>query len=73
MNLFDEHEIDAEELYREWFARYPEIPNPSDVNRREKYDYMIEIGWEGCKAMHRARKASARFAKVDYFNDSITG
>ena len=62
----------AKELYGEWFRRNPNLANPSDVNHKEKYDYMCEIGWENLRVMQNARKRGLAFTLRDYWRDTFT-
>ncbi len=50
----------ARELYRQWFAKYPKIKNPTDMNCKEKYDFGAAIGWEDYALMQRARKSHTK-------------
>ncbi len=53
-------QIVAKELYKIWFSRNPDIKNPSDINREEKFDFAVDIGWYGVELMQRARKANTK-------------
>lgn len=48
----------AKILFKEWFDRYPAIDNPTDINKQEKYNYMVELGWKRFMLMQRARKTN---------------
>ena len=72
--LSEAHEARAKELFREWFERHPYLANPTDINREEKYDYAVEIGWSAFGLMQRARKSNVAaygypypFTKAEYW------
>ena len=54
---------EARALYAEFFARYPLLKNPTDINRAEKAFFLTMKGWEKIKLMQRARKAPYDFTK----------
>ena len=49
----------AKDLFREFFSRYPE-ENPSDVNTLNKYNFMMEKGFDALKLMQQARKENTK-------------
>jgi|SaaInlV_100m_DNA_3_1039692.scaffolds.fasta_scaffold36761_1 adenine-specific DNA glycosylase len=53
----------AKNLYEKWFKRHPDIKNPTDINREEKFNFAIELGWNSFRLMQQARKSN-----VDKFN-----
>ena len=55
------------ELYALWFSRYPEIQNPTDINRKSKFDFAMEIGYENLKRMQTARKQASKNRRVNLF------
>lgn len=64
----------AKILFKEWFSRHPNIHNPTDINKREKFNFMAEIGWKKFMLMQRARKTNIRvygypfpWTKADYW------
>lgn len=64
----------AKLLFKEWFERYPNIENPTDINKKEKHEYMAEIGWKQFQLMQRARKTNTKvygypfpWTKKDYW------
>lgn len=57
--ISEEEQVVAKELYGRWFSMYPGIQNPTDPNRKEKYDFMIEIGWDSYRIMQKARKCNS--------------
>ena len=54
-------------LYALWFSRYPEIQNPTDINRKCKFDFAMEIGYENLKRMQTARKQASKNRRVNLF------
>jgi len=50
----------AQKLFGQWFSLHPHIPNPTDVNKQEKYDFVAEIGWPQFSLMQRARKSNIK-------------
>lgn len=50
----------AKRLYQQWFSRYPEIDNPTDLNMEIKLEYLREIGWEAAVTMQKARKENVK-------------
>jgi hypothetical protein len=46
----------AQGLYRKWFRLHPGKKNPSDVNKKIKWDFWQEHGWESLELCQRARK-----------------
>ena len=48
----------ARQLYCRWFAKFPKMKNPTDINSRSKYDFAVQIGWEKMRLMMTARKAN---------------
>lgn len=65
-------------LYCRWFAKYPTVKNPTDVNSRVKYDFAVQVGWEKLSLMLRARKANTAangypypWTKPEYWNEAI--
>jgi len=66
-------------LFQQWFSRYPLIPNPTDVNKQEKYDFVVEIGWPQFSLMQRARKGNIKeygypfpWTKAEYWAEKET-
>lgn len=49
-------ELDAKQLFCNWFHLYPDEPNPTDINKTLKFDFIQKAGWEGAVNMERARK-----------------
>jgi len=56
----------ARELYGEWFSIHPNIENPSDINKKEKYEFAVSIGWEKCRLMQLARKSNLKINNYPY-------
>ena len=52
----------AEKLYDDFFRRYPDLKNPTDLNTREKFEFAVKVGWENYCLMQRARKQGKEFA-----------
>ena len=48
----------AKALFSDWFSKYPNIKNPTDINSRQKYDYFMKAGWETLQLMQKARKTN---------------
>lgn len=57
----------AKAAYQLWFLAYPKLANPTDVNCREKYDFLQAVGWETFQQMQKARKAGKDWAKAKYW------
>lgn len=56
--LSQEDEARAKSLYQQWFKLYPEMANPIDINRQEKYDHLLSIGFDDAYLFVRARKGN---------------
>ena len=54
---------EAKSLYKEFWSIYPDIKNPSDINKPEKASFMIKKGFESISLMQKARKQSYKFTK----------
>ena len=63
MALTPEQEAEARALYEESWQRYPDIKNPTDINRIEKAYFLIEKGFEKIRLMQRARKQAYDFTR----------
>ena len=59
--------LHADRLYALWFSRYPEIQNPTDINRKCKLDFATEIGFENLRVMQAARKQASKERGVNLF------
>ncbi|MCP4477433.1 MAG: hypothetical protein GY818_05015 [Planctomycetaceae bacterium] len=75
-----EEQEEAKRLYGEWFALFPDVKNPSDINSELKFNYFIGLGWEALRLMQKARKCNvSRFGypfewtKADYWKDGNHG
>jgi len=71
-----EEQDKAKTLYGEWFAKYPGVKNPSDINCQTKYDHFMKAGWENLQLMQRARKSNVKkygypspWTKPEYWTD----
>lgn len=51
-------EARAKTLYRAWFKLYPNIANPIDINRQEKYEHLTSLGFYDAYLFVRARKGN---------------
>lgn len=67
----------AQQLYCRWFAKFPKMKNPTDINSRTKYDFAMQIGWEKMRLMMTARKANTDkngypypWTKADYWTQN---
>lgn len=58
-----EEESEAKALYEEFWQRHPDIKNPSDINRIEKYNFLQEKGFEKIRLMQTARKQKYEFTR----------
>ena len=56
----------ALELFREWFKLHPNIKNPTDINRVEKWEFFQQRGWDALYQMQRARKAGEVFVRREH-------
>jgi hypothetical protein len=65
--LTDEQRAEAEQLYNEFWKLYPDIKNPTDINRPEKAAFLILKGFERIRLMQQARKQKYDFTRP---NDS---
>ncbi len=63
--LSPEEEAEARALYEEFWARYPNIKNPTDINKIEKANFFILKGFEKIRLMQRARKQAYEFTRPD--------
>lgn len=64
-----QHELDVRKtksLYARWFAKYPTIANPTDVNSRAKFNFAVEIGWDNLALMLRFRKSNVKRTNYQY-------
>ena len=61
MDVFLTTDCVVKEDYKEFWRRYPDQKNPTDINTREKHDYSNEIGWERFNNMQKARKLGRSF------------
>jgi len=61
--LSDAEEAEARALYKEFWDMHPKIKNPSDINRVEKANFLIQKGFEKIRLMQRARKQAYDFTK----------
>ena len=50
--------------YRDFSVKYPGIKNPSDINKKEKFDFAMQIGWLRLRNMQAARKRGALYTKL---------
>lgn len=50
----------AKKLYKAWFEKHPDISNPTDLNREEKFIFAMNIGWRNYALMQRFRKANTK-------------
>ena len=77
-----EEQIEAKRLFGEWFGKYPDVKNPSDINTELKFYEFVDMGWEKLRLMQKARKCNVRrfgypfeWTKADYWkggeNDSL--
>lgn len=57
-HLSNEETKEAKALFKEWFRKHPDIKNPTDVNREEKYDWCMKLGWREFSLMQKARKSN---------------
>ena len=55
----------AQVLYEEFWAKYPNQKNPSDINTPEKASFLILKGFERIHLMQRARKQAYPFTRPD--------
>lgn len=63
--LSPEEETQARALYEEFWAKYPHIKNPTDINRGEKANFFILKGFEKIRLRQRARKQAHEFTRPD--------
>lgn len=49
--------------FREFFHRYPDQENPTDLNTVQKWNFATEIGFDRLRAMQAARKQGEDFTK----------
>jgi len=71
--LSKQEETKAKELYRKFWNQNPNIPNPTDINSKEKHDFCKTISYEDLSLMQRARKIGATtypFTQEMYFTNS---
>ena len=61
--LTPEEEDEARKLYEEFWNIHPDIKNPTDINRKEKANFLIQKGFEKIRLMQRARKQAYDFTK----------
>ncbi len=71
---------EAKRLYGKWFAKYPDVKNPSDINTEGKFYEFIDLGWEALRLMQKARKGNVKrfgypfpWTKADYWKDGNHG
>ena len=60
----------AKNLYRYFWQLYPGIPNPSEINTKEKFDFLKLISYQDLALMQRVRKQGAKkypFVQERYF------
>jgi hypothetical protein len=62
--LSKEDEEKAEELYSRFWKQYPDIPNPTDINTKEKHNFCKTITYEELSLMQRARKQAYTFTNL---------
>ena len=53
--------------YKLWFRAYPQKKNPTDLNCKEKFEFLTAIGWETFQKMQRARKKGLEYTKAKYW------
>ena len=53
----------SEDAYRLFFTTHPGQKNPTDLNTREKYEFMREVGYELFREMQCDRKRSEPWTK----------
>ena len=53
----------AKKDYEEFFRLNPDQQNPTDINTKEKFEFMIGIGWQRLWEMRKARKVGKPFTK----------
>lgn len=56
--LTEKEEQQAKRLFNAWFTVHPDIKNPTDPNTKEKYEFIVKIGWKNLSLMQRARKGN---------------
>jgi len=64
-----QHEKDvrqAKALFARWFAKYPTVPNPTDINSRAKFNFAVEIGYDNLSLMLRFRKSNVKRTGYPY-------
>ncbi|MDB4628067.1 hypothetical protein OAF82_00585 [bacterium] len=57
----------ARALYGDWFASYPDIKNPTDINRPEKFYFMSRLEWHEAWLMISTRKQGFDFSKAEFW------
>ncbi len=65
--LTDEESHPAFHLYREWFTDHPDIKNPTDINRPEKFYFMARLEWHEAWLMISTRKQGFDFTKAEFW------
>ena len=68
--LSEQEEEKAKKLYKEFWDKYPNIPNPTDINTKEKFDFFKTKTYEDLQLMQQARKIGSKtypFTKENYF------
>jgi hypothetical protein len=63
--LTPDEEAEARKLYEEFWQKYPDQKNPSDINTPEKANFLIQKGFERVRLMQRARKQAYSFTRPD--------
>ena len=72
--LSKEDEKKAEELYKKFWEKYPNILNPTDINSEEKHNFCKTITYKELSLMQRARKvgsATYPFTQENYFKNNV--
>ena len=59
-----EDEKKAKKLYEIFWNKNPNIPNPTDINSKEKHNFCKTITFEELSLMQRARKQAYSFTKL---------
>ena len=77
--MSDSEQYKAKLLFQRWFSRYPDIPNPTDVNKQEKFNFVVEIGWPQFSLMQQTRKGNIKeygypfpWTKAEYWVEKET-
>lgn len=63
--LTPDEEAEARKLYEEFWQKYPNQKNPSDINTPEKATFLILKGFEKIRLMQQARKQAYAFTRPD--------